>query len=516
MKLHIIDLLVLAGYLIGVIAMGFYFSKKNVGTEEYFVGGRSFGGWVIGLSLVGTSISSITFLAYPADAYKTGWLRYLPNLVLPMAVFVAAHLFLPFFRLKQTTSAYEYLENRFGPSVRVYGAVAFLVAQLVRISIILYLLSLLMHEISGWDPIICIVATGFFVALYTIMGGIEAVIWTDVVQTLVLASGGLVCLWVIVNALPGGLGQVFSVAAEHGKFMFAEWHDGSPQPVRWDMSFLSKTGTMMLFLGLTNWLTELCTNQNVVQRYCAAKSSHEARKALWVYVSCSLPIWAFYMFLGTALFVFYQQFPQLDAQAMLDGSKKAEQILPYFILHELPVGLVGLVIAAALAAAMSSLDSSLNAISAVGVVDIYRRHLAPDKTDKHYLQMAWLFAVLAGVWMVFGAIMIFEAETKTLQDTGTVLVSLLSGGLLGLYLFGFFTTRGDARAVWLAIASTVAFTAFTLAVQRGWLWFDIELPFDLYYTTIIANLLMFAVAYLASVTLFKSRVDHRAFTVWGR
>ena len=153
MNLHWIDWTILIAYLGALMGMGFYFSKKNNNTEEYFVGGRSYKGWVIGLSMVGTSINSVTFLAYPADGFKTAWLRFLPNLMLPVGIIIAAYIFLPFFRRTKTTSAFEYLEHRFGPSVRVYGAVTFIIGQLIRLSLILFLLSLLMHEITGFSPI---------------------------------------------------------------------------------------------------------------------------------------------------------------------------------------------------------------------------------------------------------------------------------------------------------------------------------------------------------------------------
>ncbi|MCK5665356.1 MAG: hypothetical protein KAI17_17835, partial [Thiotrichaceae bacterium] len=237
MSLSTLDLIALIFYLLIVLGIGLYFSKKNINTEEYFVGGRSFSGWVIGLSLVGTSISSITFLAYPADAYKTAWLRYLPNLMLPFAIFIAAYVFLPFFRRGNTITAYEYLENRFGPSIRVYAALTFIIGQLVRISLILYLLSLLIHELTGLSAITSIVLGGIFVAFYTIIGGIDAVIWTDVLQTIVLMIGGLICLFIIINALPGGLNQIISVASEHGKLAFAELNSqGQLEPVKWSLS----------------------------------------------------------------------------------------------------------------------------------------------------------------------------------------------------------------------------------------------------------------------------------------
>lgn len=499
MKLQTLDVITLLLYLSGMIAMGFYFSKKNTSTEEYFVGGRSFPGWAIGLSLVGTSISSITFLAYPGDAFKTSWIRFLPNLMLPIAVMIAATLFLGFFRRNNTTTAYEFLEERFGPSIRVYGAVAFIVAQLVRLSIILYLLSLLIHELTGLDPTLSIILGGVFVAAYTIMGGIDAVIWTDVIQTIVLVLGGAICLWYITDQLPGGLQQVFDVANEHGKLAFAELRDDTLHPISWNFSLMEKTGSMMLVLGLVSWLTEYSSNQNTVQRFCAAKSDRDAKQGMYIAAFSAVPIWAFYMFLGTALFVFFQQFPTPEATQMLNGERKAEQILPFFILSELPAGLVGIVIAAALAAAMSSLDSSINAISTVSIVDIYRRHLKPAQDDKHYLKIAWVIAGICSLSMILGAIYLQHAETKTLQDTATILASLLGGGLLGLYLLGFFTKLGDARAVWVGISFTMIFTAWTLLSKKNMLPEAFTFPFDLYYTGIIGHFVMFLVGFLASL-----------------
>jgi len=511
MKLELFDIITLTLYLGGIVAMGFYFSKKNTGTEEYFVGGRSFPGWAIGLSLVGTSISSITFLAYPGDAFKTSWIRFLPNLMLPLAVFIAAYLFLGFFRRNKTTTAYEFLEDRFGPSIRVYGAVAFIFAQLVRLSIILYLLSLLIHQLTGLDLVMSIVLGGVFVAIYTIMGGIEAVIWTDVIQTFVLVLGGTICLWYITDQLPGGLQQVFDVANEHGKLAFAELRDGTLHPISWNFSLMEKTGSMMLVLGLISWLTEYSSNQNTVQRFCAAKSDKDARQGMFIAAFAAVPIWAFYMFLGTALFVFFQQFPTPEATAMLNGERKAEEILPFFILNELPAGLVGIVIAAALAAAMSSLDSSINAISTVGIVDIYRRHLKPSQDDKHYLKMAWIIASVSSLSMILGAVYLQQAETKTLQDTATILASLLGGGLLGLYLLAFFTNLGDARAVWVGIAFTICFTGWTILSKKEMLPESMTFPFDLYYTGVIGHLVMFVVGFFASYALPK-KTKNKLFT----
>ncbi len=516
MSLHPLDIAALVAYLLLITGIGFYFSRKNTSTEEYFVGGRSFSGWVIGLSLVGTSISSITFLAYPGDAFKTSWIRFVPNLMLPIAILFAAYFFLPFFRRGKITSAYEYLEDRFGPSIRVYGAVAFIIAQIVRVSMILFLLSLVIQELTGLSATSCILIGGIFVAVYTIIGGIDAVIWTDVMQTIVLVLGGILCLWVIVDALPGGLGQIFEVSDQFNKLSFSVLENGNLNAMGWEIRFDEKTITMMLFIGLIAWLTEYSSNQNTIQRYCASKSTREARKAMFIAVLTSLPIWAFYMFLGTALFVFFHQFPATAPQEMLDGTRAAEQILPYFISNHLPAGVAGLVIASALAAAMSSLDSSINAISTVSVVDIYRRHIKPDEDDKHYLRAAWIIAAVSAVFMIGGAIYLANAETKTLQDTATVLTSILGGGLLGLYLIGFFTKQGDARAAWVGLVSTMIFTAWTILSKKGLLPESISVPFDLYYTGFVGNLIMFVMTYFVARFALKGQKDLSGVTVWTK
>ena len=319
----------------------------------------------------------------------------------------------------------------------------------------------------------------------------------------------------IVVSLPGGLEQIFSVASEHGKLTFAELKNGHLTPVDWSFSLQEKTGLMMLLLGLTAWLTEYSGNQNTVQRFCASRSDHEARKAMFICAFSSLLIWAFYMFLGTALYVFFQVFPTETAAEILNGERKAEQILPYFINNYLPSGVAGIVIAAALAAAISSLDSSINAISTVSIVDIYRRFSRTEKTDKHYLMVAKLIATLTSVLMIIGAIVLMDAQTKTLQDTATILVSLVSGGILGIYLLGFFTVRGDARAIWVGLILTALFTLWTILAKKGLLPTGWNLPFDLYYTAIIGNLLMFFSGFIVASFIFTAKRDVSEFSVWS-
>lgn len=492
--ISMMDYGVLLIYFALILGIGYRFSRRNRDPEAYFLGGRNFPDWVIGLSLVGTSISSITFLAYPADSFKTGWIRYLPNLVLPLAALISVRFFLPYFRKQGVTTAYECLQAHFGRSVRVYAAVVFLVGQLVRISIILYLLSLLVEALTGFDPIYCLLICGGFVALYTYWGGIEAVVWTDVIQTVVLAFGGLFCLWIIIDALPGGISELLQTAQAAGKFNLGEVRDGVVQSPSWGFLLSEKTLSMMLVLGLIHWLTEYCANQNTVQRFCAAKSDAAAKRGLWICVFTSLPIWGFYMLLGTALWVFFNERLDQLPQSILSGESKAEMILPYFITHYLPSGLVGLVLAAALSAAMSSLDSSINAMATVVTVDLYRdaesaTQGSQRKEKQRQMRVAHGVTFVVSVLMMIGALVLHNTQMNTLQDTMTALVSILSGGLLGLYCLMFFTPVRSVAAVWSGIITTLLFSAWVVYLAKGQsasaVW-----GIDLYYTAILANLVM--------------------------
>ena len=503
MTLQTLDLSILVLYFLLMLGMGFYFSRGNQSTEQFFLGGRNFSAWVIGISLVGTSISSITFLAYPGDAFKTNWLRFLPNLALPIAVLIAAYWFLPKLRRDNTVTAYEFLETRFGPSIRMYGAIAFLLAQLARISMILYLISLVIQTMTGLDASYCVVIAGVFVALYTILGGIEAVIWTDVIQTVVLLLGGLLCIGIIIYEIPGGLTAIIDTAWTNNKLSVGEFTDSGYQNASWDLSLSHKTATMMLCIGLVSWLTEYSSNQNTVQRFCASRSEADARKAMFICAAISIPTWAFFMFLGSALYVFFLTFPAETATSILAGSAKAEEILPYFVIHYLPQGITGLVLAAAISAAMSSLDSSINAMATVLTHDIYRRFLVKGRPDAQYLRFARITTGITALLMIAGAIYLIDASTTTLQDTATIVTALLAGGLLTIYLIGFLSRRCQTIHIALGIAATMAYTAWTLASARSLA----PYPFDLYYTGLLGNIVMFVVAYGSSfIITHKERV----------
>jgi SSS family solute:Na+ symporter len=500
------DWLVIAAYFAGMAWIAWAVRRRSRTTEGYFVGGRTMPGWAVGFSIAGTAISSITFMALPADAYKTAWLRMLPNFVLPLGVLAGSWYFLRIYRDGRTTTAFEFLETRFGPSTRLYGAFAFVVGQLLRISLILFLLGQLTHELTGLSPAASILVAGLFVGGYTAMGGIEAVVWTDVAETVILTLGGAACLAVVVAKVPGGLGEIVSTAWAHGKLSFSDLGpDGALHAATLRPTLTEKSVSMMLLVGLGHWLTEYACNQNTVQKYCAAASLREARRALWIGCAWMIPLWIGFQFLGTALWVFYQRFPTPTSTGILAGTVTAERIVPHFVVTQLPMGLSGLVVAGVLAAAMSTLDSALNAIATVGVVDVYRRHVVRGRDDRHYLLVARTLSVLAALGMVGGAILLLDARTKTLEDAALQLIALTSGGLLGLYLLGFLTRRGDGRSAALAIAATLLVSLYRALSPAPWFPAMLRVArldaIDGYYTALLAHAVMFAVGWLAGRAL---------------
>ncbi|MSU49538.1 MAG: sodium transporter [Opitutus sp.] len=512
-NLHPIDTVVVVLYFAAVIGIGWRFSRRNHSTERYFLGARNFPGWAVGLSFIGSTISSVTFIAYPADSFKTAWVRLLPNLAFPFVVTLAGLVFIPFFRSGRIRSAYHYLSLRFGPSVAVYAAVVYLFAQLVRTATITYLLAVLLASLTGLSTPLCIVGAAGITALYTVKGGFEAVVWTDVMQTVVLLLGAVTCVGVIAHALPGGLGQVFSEALAAGKISFQDLNarTGLLEPVRAGVSLTEKTMLMLVLVGVAQYIAGQL-DQDTVQRWCSAKSAREARKSMIVLGLGALPIWTTFMFLGTCLWVYFRHHPSEVATAVLAGTRRAEDILPHFILTVLPPGLAGLVVSAALAAAMGALSGSINSSGMVWVNDIYRLYVARDRDDAHYLRASRRASLAMAAVMTGGAWLLYRSSAATIMEMSIVLLALVGGGISGAFLFGILTRAGDARSVLVGIGATLAFTLYSTLAQTG----VVPRYFSSYYTSILGNVVMFTACALAAKLLPVTSRDLTDLTVWTR
>jgi len=496
--LSTIDLLTLGIYLLGMVALGFYFARRNNSTEEYFLGNRAFKGWVIGLSMLSTSISSITFLAFPAAAFTLDWRQFISNLMLPLAAVLAIIFFIPFFRRGKLTSAFEYLGERFGPITRLYGTLSFLILQVLRIGQILFLVAIPVNLFTGLPIVWTIGLLGLFIGFYTVIGGIEAVIWTDVIQAIVLWLGGILCLVLMINQLPDGFSQVFSIAEANEKFSVGstDWNLGE------------RTFWTVALLGIFHFLAMYSSDQNIIQRYVAARSTREAKKATLIYSVVALPTWALFFFIGTTLFVFYTVFPDVNINRL-----EADQVFPYFILTNLPTGVAGLILAAVLAAGMSTLDSSINAIATVSVVDILKPYWMKNRTDRNYLRAARFIAIGVSLLMVGGAIFFSAIEKESVNDLSWIVASVFGGCLVGLFLLGFFTTRVGYRAALIALVISICVNVYLGLGLAGWLPDAWTLNVQSYWVGVIVNLLFIGLAYLLSF-IFTHEQGLTGLTVW--
>lgn len=497
-NLRIPDLIAILLYLGAMAALGVYFSKKNNTTEDYFVGNRAFRGWVIGLSMLSTSISSITFLAFPAAAFTLDWRQLVSNLMLPLTAVLAIIVFIPFFRRGNLTSAFEYLGDRFGPVARLYGTVSFLFLQIIRIGQILFLVAIPINLLTGMPILVTIVIVGIFIAFYTVIGGIEAVIWTDVMQAVVLWIGGLICLVWVINEIPGGFSQVLAIGESHQKFGMGG--------MEWNLD--ERTFWTVALLGIFHFLAMYSSDQNIVQRYVASSSTYEARKATLIYSVVALPTWTMFFFIGTCLFVFYTLFPDTDINGL-----EADQVFPYFILTHIPAGVAGIIIAAVLAAGMSTLDSSINAIATVTVVDILKPYWLPGRSDQTYLRIARGIAIGVAVFMIGGAVFFSSIEKESINDLSWVVASVFGGCLVGLFMVGFFTTRVGYKAALVALLMAVVVNLYLGLSLTAWLPESLSMNIQAYWVGIIVNLLFIVLAYGLSFFIRNDK-NLQGLTIW--
>lgn len=449
-----LDLAVVAVYFVGTMVAGFAFSRRSRSVEGFTAAGRSLPGWLTGLSILGTFISSITFLALPAKAYASNWNAFVFSLSIPLATWIAVRWFLPFYRRGAHLSAYEHLEARFGPWARVYASLCYLLTQLARMGTVMYLMALPMSVLLGWDVRAIILLTGISVTVYALVGGLVAVIYADAFQTMVLVGGALVCAAVMVAALPGGASGLFGVAAAHDKFSLGSFGPGLAEPTFW----------VVLLYGLVINLQNFGIDQNYVQRYIASKSDREARKSVWLGGLAYVPLSAAFLFIGTALFAYYDARPG-DLPLAYRGLEKADSVFPWFIVSVLPPGVTGLLVAAIFAAAMSTVSTSLNSSATIILNDYYRRYVAPGTSEARSLRL------LRGTTIVWGlagtGAALAMTTVRSALDAWWALAGIFGGGTVGLFLLGFVSRRADNRSALAGVGAGLALIVWMTLSPRG-------------------------------------------------
>ena len=441
--------IVLIVYLLGIALIGFHCSRSETGTEGFFLAGRRVPWWAAGLSIFSTMLSAITYLTIPSKAYATDWTLLLVNMTVFAAAPFVAFRYLPIFRKNSVTTVYQYLAARFNRSVQQFGSASFILLQLGRMGIVLFLPALSLAAVTPMDLYACIVLMGLLATLYTVLGGIKAVVWTDVLQTVVLLGGALAALAIMAFHIDGGFAGLLSTGHETGKFRWANWN----------FNLLTESILVVLLGGFfTNALVSYTSDQAIVQRYLATPHEADARRSLWLGVAMVLPATLLFLLLGTGLFVFYRAHPEL-----LTPLETSDQILAWFIADQMPAGLAGLVIAGLFAASMSSLDSSMHSIATTVVTDWWKpASKLKNKTTNEtlWLRRARRITFLAGSFGTVSALAIAGMEIQFLWNFTLKMMGLLGGTLAGVMAVGMFLPKAQARHVWAGIGVSIATLIF--------------------------------------------------------
>lgn len=482
-----LDYVVIILYLVILVWMGAHFMKRGKTTEDYFKAGKRIPWWAAGISIFGTSLSAITYMAVPAKAYSTDWLYFFLSMSQILTVPLVIWMVLPFFRRLNVTTAYEYLERRFHVAVRLVGGLAFLLFQFGRIGIVLFLPAIALSVVTGIDIYTCIIVMAVLSIFYTVLGGIEAVIWTDVKQVVVLTVGAIVCLVMMASGVDGGFDSLIDIAGGDGKMRLVDL----------DFNFNNPTLWVILGGGIGTNLINQTSDQTFVQRYLTTKDEKSAARSLLTPAVLVLPVSLLFFGLGTALYSFYKTNPE----ALNPVMENADAIFPWYIVSQLPQGLSGLLIAGIFAASMSSLDSSLNSAATVITVDFYKRYNS-NKSDQDYLKFARIMTVVIGIAGMGFALLLAGAEIKSLWDEFSKILGLFAGGLAGLFLLGMSSRRattGGALIGFVVSAGIQYWVSSTGAVH-----------FLLYTLTGLAS--CYVVGWVAS-WLFPKRSDLKGLTV---
>ncbi|MCC5841676.1 MAG: sodium:solute symporter [Opitutales bacterium] len=479
--LTVLDGIILAVYFTGVLGIGFYFYFRSRTMEGFTAGGRSLPGWVCGLSILATYLSSISFIALPGRAYADNWNPFVFSLSLPIAVFLAARYFVPLYRRNTEVSAYSYLEKRFGLWARTYAGVCYLLLQLARMGAVMYLVALPMSLLLGWEMQVVILVLGLSVMAYTAVGGIVGVIWADALQAVVLTVGAVVCLVLMVFGLPEGPGQLFSVALEHDKFSFGSFGPSLAEATFW----------VVLIYGVFINLNNFGIDQGYIQRYIAAKSDREARRSVWLGGLLYLPVSALFFMIGTALFVYYHVQPEL-LPAELEAAENPDRVFPYFVIAALPPGLTGLLISAVFAAAMSTVSTSLNSSATLLLTDFYKRYFRPAATDRESMRVLYGATV---IWGTGGTLMgLAMIGVKHALDAWWQLASIFSGGMLGLFLLGVVSQKvRNVPAFCGVVAGVLVISWLSLSPYLTGSLERFQSPFHGFLTIVIGTLVIFLV-----------------------
>lgn len=474
--MHLTDKLIIALYFLANILIGLYFaSKKTKDATELIDSTNTMPGWVLGLSIVVTYFSSISFLAFTGKAYSSDWSALVYNGTFILLLFLTIHYFIPFHRGSGDISAFTHLGRRFGPWAVIYSVCCHTIVNVMRMGVMLFLISKALAHVTGWSDINIIITIGTITTLYTCFGGLKSVIWTDALQFLVMLIGVTFVFSFLISNIPGGFSGFYNVAIEHNKFSL-----GNLSPDLTTDSFW----TIML-TGFALNLYNFAISPPFTQRYTAARTAKEANKAMiWSSVLCTGLV-VFFFLIGTALFVYHQTNPGSLPESI--SPKDGDGAYSYFIANTLPVGLKGVIIASILAAAMSSIDSVVNSLSMLYLINIHKPYINPNPSQKTSLTLIYVTALGSGALAIIAAILLRQEES--ILYTWYAISSVITGGTLGLFLFGLISKKARRpAAIFGVVTGSLVFIWATLSPKLIGPWALFANPFHSFMTFTLANL----------------------------
>lgn len=493
MDLPLLDLIVFLVYMSGIVLFGAMFYFRNKSPEQYTSGGGRLPSWVVGMSFFATFVSSISFLALPGNAYQGNWNAFVFSLSIPIAALLAVKFFVPLYRSLNSISAYHYLETRFGPWARIYASICYILTQLMRTGSILYLLALPLNALFGWSIGWIIVVTGLSIILYSMLGGIQAVIWTDAIQGIILIGGAVLCLVVIFVQIPGGFETVLEYGVADQKFSLGSF----------DLSFTESTFWVMIIYGLFINLQNYGIDQNYVQRYMTTKSLKGAQSSALFGALLYVPVSLLFFLIGTSLYAYFKAVPGLLPPDLMTLDA-ADKVFPFFIVNHLPAGVTGLLIAAIFAAGMSTVSTSINGTATIVLTDYYKRYFAKGKSEGDSMKVLYGSSFIFGVLGV--GIGLAMTGVKSALDAWWMLASIFSGGMLGLFLLGFMARKAKRMAAALGTAVGVL-VIFWMSISPLWfkegVWLKIQNPLHANMTIVIGTTVIFLVGFLLTLLLRK-------------
>jgi len=478
-----VDLTILVAYLVGTVLFGAWFSRSQKNVKDYFVSGQRVPWWAVMGSIVATETSTVTFISVPGYAYLRDFTFMQLVIGYMIGRIVVTVLFVPSLFKGELLTVYQLLGQRFGTGVRRLASVLFLVTRSLADGFRLFATGLVLAALllarpgldelaRSWVPslnptytilIISVLVMGIATIIYTYLGGMTAVIWTDVIQLVIYLVGAVVAAGVLIDRTPGGWDEIVATGTAAGKFA---WFDFTFDVTRSYTFWSGVIGGAFLTTATHG------TDQLMVQRYLCSSSTRQARVALLSSGAVIFVQFLLFLLIGVMLYVFYTgQAANEIASFTLNGKLQTDRIFPHFIVTHLPVGVVGLVMAAIFAAAMSTLASSLNSSAATAVGDFYIPMTGGERGDAHYLTVSKVLTAVWGVVQITVAIAAIRLSSRVVDEVLGI-ASFTNGVILGLFFLGTFTKRVGQTAAFVGIIAGAALMLY-VKLQTGvsWQWY---------------------------------------------